>query len=343
MTDDVLDERIRALLGAVVASSPEPPAFPRHRLAAGADDGGIERPPVLELDPHPPTGHRPSHRVRFAVAVLGAAALVVLGVLLWNAGEEQGTPVTDDRITSDTTPVGVVHEVWTYAQAADLDCPDGVEVQGTFDTMTLESWADTQGTVRQDVTYPDGSTRSSISTVAPDGSFPVLQRGELDGRVHRCRHLATFLSEPGRQGPYRPVAPLGLGSDDPDERDRQPYEQVPGAHVDSRGRPAELWRWEQETQGMMWIGGGSGVRELLVEPGTDQLLEERVAIDTGYGPVSWDWVLTVREEVAVPRSTFSTEGFEQTTTTDGTVLPGSDDRGPGGRDETLCLATTVEV
>jgi hypothetical protein len=326
---DQLDRDIRRLMRAVAESSPQPPPFPADQIGRLGPDlqidsgvGDIGTSPRSQAGLEGPS-HRSGVRVRGPVVAVGVFALVLavgLGVILVGGG--RGGDVAESGLQ-------VEHLVFEYSQQAELVCEGGTAAKtGSFDTMRLEVWAD-RGAQRwrQQVTYPDGSTRDLVAVGTPWSPDRSFSQGKLSGGEAKCvfgpdELPYTLMAEPG-QGPgvfsLDPLDQVPLITDGGPE-DGSPqvvgYRElgtlVPGDHVDSQGRPGDLYR--QRIEGFTKVEGKEHplvqVTEWLVDPVTGGVLE--VTFEETSEPIGTVHTQATRigsNMVTVDESSFDTDGY----------------------------------
>jgi hypothetical protein len=335
MTDDVtpiddLDARIRELVAALALSAPPPPVLTAERLDAARIDVGL----VLDGEVVADGWDEPPARRRWlAVAAGAAAAAVVAGVVVVSIdGSREDGPVetgttgvvTDPTIDSTADPattvapsgfVTVEHEIVTYVQEAELDCPGGfVATSGSFDEHTIESWGDTAGgRWRQTVTYPDGTTRSLLVTGNPWYPIETWTQGEPQGRTLGCVD-DMFLGEPTTWTGVEPITPppTSAWGEPAVLGPEQQGELVERDVVDSLGRPAEYWRSVVDGSRVHVSGEAPihQVQEWWVDPATRRVLERtyEYAVE-GVGVVRYRMTSTARDQVEVADDVFDASGF----------------------------------
>lgn len=209
-------------------------------LALQVHDLRQQSTPVQELRPVAPHPRR-------VLVLVAVAALVLAGGLLLRAAEWRNEDATVASTSNGV--VEVAYERVEYSQEANLACPTGTPAVRGFNRSTFESWADNIGRRwRNTVTYPDGTTRDLIALGSPTDLEATYDRGELRGADVGCPGvdgLDILISEPGQSG-YFALNPGGDIMRSPDMAFTPTYkdlgEEVPGAHTDSTGRPADLWR-----------------------------------------------------------------------------------------------------
>lgn len=286
-----LADRIQKMVRAIGEASPEPPPFPSGQQT-------------------PARHSRIANRSTAVVALISfatVAAVASLAALLLRGPEDQLMPAS----TAPAQTVLVLHQVFEYRQTADLSCVgDVVSESGEFDSMTIELWSDREGRrFRQQITYPDGSTRDVIALGHPIYPREAYARGKPGGRTIGCGGFENLLYDPSDSIgvltfnlPLEPV-PLGyteLGA------------QVVGDHTDSEGRPSDLY--EEVMEGS--IGEGEASRPLsqttswYVNPDTGDVLEVayRQTIDQ-VGTVSRTTTLVSQGEAVVAEALFDVDGY----------------------------------
>lgn len=211
---------------------------------------------------------------------LGAAAIAA-AVVTTIAAVSGGSADLD---IAAGAPVTAAYERLEYVQEADLACEGGdLRAVDTFDRSTIEAWGDRVGRRwRNTVTYPDGTRRDVIAVDSPWYPSELYTRGAPEGAVLGCEDgtVGVLVAEPGQYAFYS-LNPL---ADIPEVQAGAPavpgYEhlgtKIPGAHTDSVGRPAELWR--QVVSG--YLGDGDAMRgpltqttEWFVDAATGDVLE----------------------------------------------------------------------
>ena len=308
-----LDDRIQRIVRLIGEASPEPPPFPSDRIGAKRGIGVSGR---------VATTSRPFARTPLArgIVVAAGAFLVVLIAVAVSVGLLGGP--------SDVagTTIAVLHEVIEYNQTADLICSGGQAVSsGGFDSMTIEVWADQeQQRFRQQVTYPDGTTRDLIALDDPWYPTQSFARGKLRGGQGDCVYgpgpddVDVMMAEPA-QGPGiyapNPVAEVPMFANGSPMVDG--YANlgvlVPGEHTDSLGRPASLYR--SENHGFMERGGGSQplvqVTEWFVDPDTRRVLEQTFRwVTDRIATVTTMATVVVYETTDVDPTLFDTDGYD---------------------------------
>ncbi len=298
-----LDDRIRRVIRVIGEASPEPPSLLSHQLSSGRDDAASGR-----------WGWVAVAAVTFIVVggIVGVATLLLRG--LGNQLPPPVAPLTTEP--AGTSAIPVLHELFEYTQSAELTCEGGeLTESGEFDSMTIEVWADFESRrFRQQVTYPDGSTRDVIALGHPSLPRESYARGEARGRRVECSTAGLLL--------FDPTDTIGvlLFNSPIEEPGAMGYAELgtlaAGEHTDSRGRPADLY--QEVTEGFSGDGSGtdqpiSQVTEWYVDPTGDGLLEVTFS-QTSDGIVTFSQTTTLitQDEVSVEASLFDTEGYTLT-------------------------------
>ena len=291
MDDNELDDRLQRVITGLASETRDPPSFPRGT-----------------------TPHQAAERPGRGRVVLLAVAALLVGIIGWITWEI----ASDQQLDTARPEVTVLHEVVVYEQSFDLDCPGGVEVDGSFDSMVFESWGSQElGRWRQVVTYPDGSQRELLAEASPWYPSALYIAGEPQGQSIVCSR-DVLLAEPG-QGSWFGLNPMATvptipGSTEPAV---QSYEDL-GELVDEdttgpAGQPVELW--QQVIEGSYTNNSGDNLRltqvqEWLIDPSTDQIVARRFSQDyEGIGRIEWNAELTVFEQTTVTPETLDVDGL----------------------------------
>lgn len=276
-------------------------------------------PSVSDLDHHspPPPNGTPTW-LTVAAAVIVVAAVAGLVALV---GRDEPTPVNGP---GTTTPglVQVRHDVYRVDVTSALTCPQPFDTTAGYMPYTVETWSDRDGRQwRTSTTYANGQVVDEVvtgSAIYPTGHFV---RGEqpTDVRVG-CTGPADE--------PFPLVADmfsgsgyfaLDVGSELIDERAyvnlfADIAERSPGDHVDSMGRPSQLW--EQRTDGFAGYGNAADrplvqVQQWFVDPTDGSTVTERQFTNTvdGLGTATVRGTLMSSESITVPADVFDTTGY----------------------------------
>jgi hypothetical protein len=301
-------------------------------------------PSVNDLDRHQPSPPR-----RTSGWVTAAAAVIVIGAIVGLVALIR----RDDPAPVDgpATAIEVQHNRFEVTIDAQLTCDHPTDTTGTFSTYVVDTYADRAGRQwRTTIAYPDGSTLDHISqgsAIYPTGSY---EQGE-----YRASRLGCV--GPNDE-PYVLSLDVGVGGVfalnvapelSPDER---PYvrlftddgTQVAGDHVDSRGRPSQLW--EQRIDGFAGYGNAADrplvqIQRWWVDPADESTVTEHQFVNTidGLGTATVTQALVSTEATAVPPEMFDTTGYRRVATF---PRPDSPPGLPNATDETL-PSPTVSV
>lgn len=263
--------------------------------------------------------HGPRRRAMVAAALLTSIAG---GAALWGTTDDDRSRLAAGPAGESVGTIATQHERVEYEQDAQLACTaSSLSVPGSYDTMVIESWGDpTTGRWRTTVTYPDGSSRDVLVVGPPTLQSPVLVRGMARGDVLGCEPSdgGLLVAEPAQSDLYflnHPLAgqrtatgaPWVIGYDTSGT-------QVPGSHVDSRGRTAELWR--QQVTGFIDSGTDrrpvTQVTQWFVEPGTGRVLERTYEnVIESLGRATSRTTLIESGPVTVPTDFFDEAGYQR--------------------------------
>lgn len=295
-----VDDQIRELVRSIAQSSPVAPPLPV-----------FDRPAVRRL------GWRPLTAGLATFAVVGA---VFVAILL-------SRPSPSVVLLGD---LEVINEVSEYSQSFQCNAGELTESGGS-NSMTIEVWADVDGgRFRAQATYPDGLVRNVIALEHPLYPSQVFERGDPRGNQVECD--GVFLAQDPTAGPVVVMLnnpPVDLPSRiEYHERARRQA----GDHVDSLGRPADLYI--EEIEGFMFdVETGAELPTITttrwyVDPIADQVLEI-VSREVGVWLSDFLWEVTRTrtlvslEVVKVDDAVFDREGYsialDATDPQDGTV------------------------
>ena len=279
-----LDQKIRTVIRAIGDSSPSAPVL--------RDPGGSTRPRRVM---------RPG-----MAALIGF--IVVSGFFVGFALLRGNNP------SVETGQIEVLHQVLTYRLEVDLPCEGGAAQQsGGFNEMTIESWADLEGSrFRQQTIYPDGSTRDVVALGHPSSPRESWSRGEPRGnRVECVGEVSTGLLG------YDPTDGIGVMMFNGPVRSpgEQGYLELgikqTGHQVDSLGRATDLY--VEEVTGFIGDGESVRIRQTIswyVDSPTGDVVEVvfRTLID-GLADVASITTLASHDTVGVPDDHFDTNGY----------------------------------
>ena len=223
--------------------------------------------------------------------------------------------------TGPAVPIEVHHTRIEFTLAGQLECKTPIDTAGTFATMVIDTYSNRSGRQwRNQVTYPDGSTRDLVATgsaVYPSGLY---ERGHYRGSTLGCvgPNAEPFVlgAEPGQGGFYTLNVSDELAAD---ERPlvlgfREQGTRVEGDHVDSRGRPTELW--EQHVNGFAGYGSDANfavaqITSWWVDPTNGGTVTERRYTDTvaQLGSVTETATLVADETTTVPAGFFDVTDY----------------------------------
>lgn len=287
----------------------------------------------------------PAREPRMALTLVAAAVILAtaVGVTFVVRGD-------DSASVSEPSVIDVHHARIEVTLTAELECETQVDTAGTFATMVVDSYSDREGRRwRTRVTYPDASTVDSIvtgSAIYPTGHF---QRGDYRGTAFGCigPNDARFVlvSEPTAGGFFTMNVSDELAPDEipfvTDFRETTGT-RIGGDHVDSRGRPSELWEFRNEG-GTMSYGSVTDVDVTQIlnwwvsELDGDTVTEQRysTAVET-LGSGTQTLTLVANESMTVPVDFFETVGYEELETSPRPSLDGS------STDDTVAVMPTSQ-
>lgn len=298
----VLDDRIREVIHTIGESAPNPPALREDTIRTGPSTRRVSGPVVAIVS---------------FVVVVG----VFVGARFLFGGQDQtsATDVTQPSSPDVTQPattipaagaVEVRHQIVLYESTVDLSCDDAVGAGTT--QIELESWADfTGGRFRQQVTYPDGSTRIKIAfgdinfpeqtyAQGPPGMVAPACGEDLVGGDPTDGPQITFFNPPVESPNIQGYRELGT--------------VVPGDHQDSQGRPAVLYR--DVTDGYASYADGvehpvHQVTDWYVDEATGDVLETVFSQSIGdRSDIRTSFVVLGDETSTVDASVFDTAGYQ---------------------------------
>lgn len=270
----------------------------------------------------------PAPQRRMAVPI-AAALLVVAGVVGTFAvlARDAATPASG-------SPLMVQHLRYEVSWDAQLECDTPMENPAAYQSVVIDTWSDRTGRQwRQQLTYPDGTTRDVIlrgSAVYPTEQF---ERGEVRDSALGCVSADDdpYILVAGPSLPYFVTLAPELS---PDER---PYVRLYNDDgsvadveaLDSQGRPSQRWT--------LRVGGTAGYNELAQFPVTqvttwwvdpidgETVLQRTVTQDVEtLGAGSRTETLVLQETITAPDDLFATNGFTEVGTT---PRPELDDEG----------------
>lgn len=276
-------------------------------------------PSANDLDQHQP----PAPRGTPLWATVAAAVIVIATVVGLVALVKRDDPATiDGPATTITEPAATIdarHNTYEVTITGDVVCDHPIDSTGRFSTYSVDTWSDRAGRQwRTTITYPDGSTVDRIaqgSAVYPTGLF---ERGQLRAAQVGCMQSSeTFVLSVDAL--FDGVFALDIGPELIDERAyvelfSDQGTQVSGDHVDSRGRPSQLW--EGRIDGFGGFGSAADrplvqVQRWWVDPTDGTTVTERQFVNTveGLGTATMTGTLVSSEAAAVAADVFDTSGY----------------------------------
>ncbi len=264
------------------------------------------------------SGTSPRHRSgRVTILRFATLGLIVIGVvgLVGIVSNRFDGPAEFGQLEVHHSRVEVTVE-------AQLVCDRPIDNTGKFTTLVIDSYSDRVG--RQwasRTTYPDGSSHDYIafdSTIYPTRLYergkPLSARLGCIGPNNEEFVLSINLAD---GVPYDLNVLPELG---PDER---PYiklfndlgKQIPGSHLDNRGRPSELW--EQQIKGTSGYGSTADhattqTEDWWVNPvdGTTITQHRFTNSVDQLGTATMTATVTTDETITMPTSIFDPAGYQ---------------------------------
>jgi len=249
-----------------------------------------------------------------AIAMSVAAAVGVVIVVERNNSSSVSRPLSE---------IGVHHTRIEFALEGHLECAKPIAAGGTFATMVIDTYSDRAGRQwRDQITYPDGSTRDLIATGSAVNPTGMYERGDYRVGVVGCvgPNNETFVlgSGPGQRGFYT----LNV-SDELADNERalvvgfaQQGTRVDGDHVDGRGRRSELW--QERIDGFAGYGNDNSlpltqVNSWWVDPSDGVTVFEHQYTNTveQLGTATETATLVADETLTVSTDFFDTSGYRR--------------------------------